>query len=142
MKIAVVNNAVPFVRGGAEFLAKWLTERLEQFGHSAVLIRIPFRWEPPEAILDSMLACQMMTVPNVDRVIALKFPAYLVPHGNKVLWLLHQFRQAYDLWGTPLQGLPSNELGTGVRDVIRTVTLPLSLPFRSTQTPRSPPTGC
>lgn len=48
MKIAVVNNAVPFVRGGAEFLAEWLTERLEQFGHSAVLIRIPFRWDPPK----------------------------------------------------------------------------------------------
>lgn len=119
MKIAVLNNAVPFIRGGAEFLAEWLTERLQQFGHSAVLVRIPFRWDPPEKILDSILACQMMSIANCDRVIALKFPAYLVPHGNKVLWLLHQFRQAYDLWGTPMQGLPSGEYGTGIRDVIR-----------------------
>ena len=36
---------------------------------------------------------------NVDRTIALKFPAYLIPHTEKTLWLLHQFRQAYDLYG-------------------------------------------
>ena len=28
MKIAIVNNQVPFVYGGAEFLADWLRERL------------------------------------------------------------------------------------------------------------------
>lgn len=27
----------------------------------------------------------------------LKFPAYLIPHQRKTLWVLHQFRQAYDL---------------------------------------------
>ena len=119
MKIAVLNNAEPFVRGGAEFLADWLTDRLRQFGHSAILVRIPFRWNPPATILDSMLACGMMMVPNCDRVIALKFPAYLVPHGDKVLWLLHQFRQAYDLWGTPLQGLPDDGHGMAIRNAIR-----------------------
>jgi glycosyltransferase involved in cell wall biosynthesis len=119
VKIAVVNNAVPFLRGGAEFLADWLTERLQQFGHSAMLVRIPFRWDPPEKILDTMLACQMIGIANCDRVIPLKFPAYLVPHPNKVLWLLHQFRQAYDLWGTPLQFLPDDEYGAGIRNAIR-----------------------
>jgi glycosyltransferase involved in cell wall biosynthesis len=31
---------------------------------------------------------------------------------------LHQFRQAYDLWGTPYQDLPNTEEGLAVRDVI------------------------
>lgn len=119
MKIAVVNNAVPFVRGGAEFLADWLVERLARSGHSATLVRIPFQWNPPERVLDSMLACRLMQVPNCDRVIALKFPAYLVPHRDKVLWLLHQFRQAYDLWGTPLQSLPDDATGQAIRDSVR-----------------------
>ena len=119
MKIVVLNNAVPFVRGGAEFLGDWLVHRLIQFGHSAMLVRIPFQWNPPERILDGMLACKMMTVPNCDRLIALKFPAFLVPHEDKVLWLLHQFRQAYDLWGTPLQSLPDNRLGVAIRDAVR-----------------------
>lgn len=121
MRIAVINNAVPFVRGGAEFLADWLICRLRQFGHSATLVRIPFQWDPPERILDSILACEMINVQNCDRVIALKFPAYLVPHHDKVLWLLHQFRQAYDLWGTPLQCLPDDSRGVAIRNAIRTV---------------------
>src|SRR4051794_39882965 len=106
MKVAVVNNCVPFVNGGAEHLADALTSKLSEFGHQAILIRIPFSWEPPQKILECMLACRMLRMPNVDRVIALKFPAYYLPHPNKVLWLLHQFRQAYDLWNTEFQGIP------------------------------------
>jgi glycosyltransferase involved in cell wall biosynthesis len=30
----------------------------------------------------------------------MKFPSYLVRHPNKVVWLIHQFRQAYDRFGT------------------------------------------
>ena len=51
-----------------------------------------------------MLIHRALRLVNVDRVIALKFPAYLVPHAHKTLWLLHQFRQAYDL-GEAGQGL-------------------------------------
>ncbi len=118
MRIAVYTNCVPFLRGGAEYLADALTAKLRDYGHPAVLIRIPFRWEPPEKILESMLACRLMRAPNVDRVIALKFPAYLVPHDDKVLWLLHQFRQAYDLWGTPYQSIPDTLAGRRIREVI------------------------
>ena len=38
----------------------------------------------------------------IDRVIATKFPAYCVRHPNKVAWVLHQFRQAYDYDRTEL----------------------------------------
>jgi glycosyltransferase involved in cell wall biosynthesis len=37
-----------------------------------------------------------------ELVIATKFPSYAVRHPNKVVWLVHQFRQAYDLDGTEL----------------------------------------
>ncbi len=118
MKLAVINNCVPFVTGGAEHLAEGLTQKLREYGHEAVLIRIPFRWEPAEKIVESMLACRLLRVPNVDRVVALKFPAYYVPHPEKVLWLLHQFRQAYDLWGTRFQCLPNNPEGRRIRDLV------------------------
>jgi glycosyltransferase involved in cell wall biosynthesis len=36
----------------------------------------------------------------VDRVIATRFPTYAVSHPDKVVWLVHQFRQVYDLLGT------------------------------------------
>ena len=118
MKIAVVNNMVPFVSGGAEYLAAALAQNLKRRGHSAMVIRYPFRWNPPEKIVESMLACRLMRILNTDRVIALKFPAYYVPHDNKVLWLLHQFRQAYELWGTEWQDIPDTEEGRQVRAAI------------------------
>jgi glycosyltransferase involved in cell wall biosynthesis len=38
----------------------------------------------------------------IDLVVATKFPSYVVRHSNKVVWLLHQFRQAYELDRTEL----------------------------------------
>ena len=38
----------------------------------------------------------------IDRVIATKFPSYCVRHPNKVAWVVHQFRQAYDYDRTEL----------------------------------------
>ena len=35
-------------------------------------------------------------------MIATKFPSYAIRHPNKVVWLVHQFRQAYDLDRTEL----------------------------------------
>jgi glycosyltransferase involved in cell wall biosynthesis len=118
MKLAVLNNAVPFIRGGAEHLADALRAKLCEYGHQALLVRIPFCWEPPSRIPEHMLACRLMRVPGVERVIALKFPAYYVPHQDKVIWLLHQFRQAYDLWGTSLQGLPDSPESCQIRESI------------------------
>jgi glycosyltransferase involved in cell wall biosynthesis len=118
VKVAIVNNQAPFVRGGAELLAEWLHDKLEQYGHEAEIVRLPFQWNPPERIVDHMLAARLVRLANVDRVVALKFPAYFVPHENKVLWLLHQFRQAYDLWGTAYQDIPDTPAGHRIRDAV------------------------
>jgi glycosyltransferase involved in cell wall biosynthesis len=118
VKVAIVNNQVPFVRGGAELLAEWLRDKLEEYGHEAEIVKVPFNWNPCERVVDHMLAARLVRLPNVDRVVALKFPAYYVPHENKVLWLLHQFRQVYDLWGTPYQDLPNNAVGHAVREAV------------------------
>jgi glycosyltransferase involved in cell wall biosynthesis len=105
MKVLVVNNAVPFVRGGAEELADNLVAALNAtHGVQAELMRIPFKWTPSERLIEEILIHRQLRLWNVDRVIALKFPAYLIPHEEKVLWILHQFRQAYDL-GDVGQGL-------------------------------------
>jgi glycosyltransferase involved in cell wall biosynthesis len=120
MKIAIVTNQAFFVRGGAEYLAESLKYKLEQQGHNVEIIRIPFKWYPPENIVKHMMACRWikLPVPFIDLVIALKFPAYYVPFTNKKLWLLHQFRQVYDLWGTPLQDIPNTPEGCQIRDMV------------------------
>ena len=81
----------PFVRGGAEELASHLCARLNSTrGAIAEVLRVPFSWEPFERLADEIFLNRTLQLSNVDRVIGLKFPAYLVPHHTKVLWLLHQ----------------------------------------------------
>ena len=106
MKIAIAMVQVPFIRGGAEILADMLCNELKNRGHQADIITIPFKWYPSTSILNCMLAGRMLDLSEIngekiDMVIAMKFPAYYVKHNNKVLWLMHQHRQAYDLWESP-----------------------------------------
>jgi glycosyltransferase involved in cell wall biosynthesis len=120
MKVLVVNNAAPFIRGGAEELADHLVGRLNATkGLEAELLRIPFRWEPAERILEEIMLNRNLRLYNVDRVIALKFPAYLIPHPEKTLWLLHQFRQAYDLYESGLSHLCCHERGAEIVRLVR-----------------------
>ena len=105
-RILVCNAQVPFVSGGAERHADGLVRELKAAGHEAELVRLPFKWYPREEILTSALAWRLLDVSEsdgkrVDLVIPMKFPSYLVRHENKVVWLIHQFRQAYDRFGTP-----------------------------------------
>ena len=119
MKVLVVNTAVPFIRGGAELLADELIRQLNATpGVEAEGLRLPFKWTPTERLIDEMLIARNLRLYNVDRVIGLKFPAYLVPHGDKVLWLLHQFRQAYDL-GDAGQGLSDDGREGQIKQAIR-----------------------
>jgi glycosyltransferase involved in cell wall biosynthesis len=124
MRVVVVTVQVPFVQGGAEILAEELCLALEEQGHFAEIVKLPFKWLPPERILDQMLASRLFDVSEshgqpIDRVIGLKFPAYFVPHPSKFLWILHQHRQAYELWEHPLGDLAQFPNGTLVRDAVR-----------------------
>jgi glycosyltransferase involved in cell wall biosynthesis len=123
MKILIATAQVPFIRGGAEILAEGLLSAIRATGHEAEITAIPFKGYPPERVLEQMLACRLLDVTEsegapVDFVIGLKFPAYLVPHPNKVLWLLHQFRTAYELWDHPYGDLHHFPNGAQVRDAI------------------------
>src|SRR5262249_31387495 len=93
-------------------------------GHQAEIVAVPFKWYPPYRILDHMLACRLLDLSEVagtrvDLLIGLRFPAYLIPHPNKVLWILHQHRSAYELWDHPtLSDLIHFPEGALVRDAI------------------------
>lgn len=119
MKVLVVNNMAPFVSGGAESMAAHLKANLEIAGHEAEVLRIPFQWEPATRIPSQMLMARSFELQNVDHVIALKFPAYLIPHPRKSLWLVHQYRQAYDLYDAGHTNLPEGQMGTDLRNLIR-----------------------
>jgi glycosyltransferase involved in cell wall biosynthesis len=118
MKVLVVNNMAPFVWGGAEELAVNLQKNLIAAGHESEVLRIPFQWEPASRIPSQMLMVRAFELWNADRVIALKFPAYLIRHPHKTLWLLHQYRQAYDLFEAGQTNLPESATGQGIRRLI------------------------
>src|SRR3954469_11061335 len=107
VRVAVAAPQVPFVRGGAELMAEDLVDALRGRGHEAELVTIPFKWYPGTRVLDQAFLWRLVDVTEsdgrpIDRVIATKFPAYAVRHPNKVVWVLHQFRQAYDYDRTEL----------------------------------------
>jgi len=125
MKIAIATVQVPFITGGAEILTSLLQQELVNRGHEAEIVSIPFKWYPSETLLNCMLMGRMMDLTEVngekiDLVIATKFPAYYVKHPNKVLWLMHQHRQAYDLWGTKYGDIHNWRDGAFIKKTILT----------------------
>ncbi|HEY3543722.1 MAG TPA: glycosyltransferase family 4 protein [Gaiellaceae bacterium] len=101
MRLAVAMPQVPFERGGTEIFADGLIGALREEGHDAELVTVPFKWYPNERVLTQAFLWRLLDLEEangrpIDAVIATKFPSYVVRHPNKVVWLLHQFRQAWD----------------------------------------------
>lgn len=113
-RILITHAQVPFVRGGAENMIENLYSELKKREYQVDVVQLPFRWYPPEKVLDSALAWRMIDVVEsnglkVDLLIATKFPSYVAEHPNKVTWLMHQYRSAYDLYFTDYTNLWGRE---------------------------------
>ena len=101
MRIAVCAPQVPFTRGGAEIFADRLVAELRERDYETELVTVPFKWYPGTRVLTQAFLWRLLDLEEadgrpIDLVVATKFPSYAVRHPNKVVWLLHQFRQAYD----------------------------------------------
>ena len=108
-KVAVLHAQVPFVQGGAENMVRELTKNLRLRGFDAETVSIPFKWYPLEEVLDNYLMWRMtdLTESNgetIDLVLSLKAPTTAIKHPNKVIWLMHQHRAAYDLRDNAIAG--------------------------------------
>ncbi len=104
-RIVVCGSQTLYVRGGAEILVQTLAERLRARGHEVDEVNLPFTDQPRSQDLFGFLAWRMLNLKAVrgsktDLLIATKFPTYAATHPNKVVWLVHQHRQAYELYGT------------------------------------------
>lgn len=124
MRICVCATQVPFSRGGAEILVEGLCRELVARGHEAELVTVPFSWNPRSQLLKSAMAWRMINLETlggrpVDRVIATRFPSYLIAHPQKVVWLVHQFRQVYDLLGTDYSDFGEGPEDRATIDMVR-----------------------
>jgi glycosyltransferase involved in cell wall biosynthesis len=124
MRIAVCHPQTPFVRGGAEVHAERLVLALREAGHDAELVLVAGQWYPGSAVVHHMAVWRALDLSEsnglpIDAVIPMKFPAYLVRHERKIVWLMHQHRTAYELWDHPeYADLARQPEGALVRDLI------------------------
>lgn len=121
--ILICTTQVPFTQGGAESHVAGLQTALIDAGYRAEVVALPFKWYPPSEIMRGALAWRMLDLSAangtpVDLVIGMKFPAYLVAHPRKVLWILHQHRSAYNLWGSQFDDLSTFPEGVRIREWI------------------------
>lgn len=119
--VLVCETQVPLVRGGAELLVQQLVAELRLRGIAADPVSIPFKWYPKEEILPHAAAWRLLDLSEsngrpIDLIIGTKFPTYFARHPNKVCWLVHQHRAAYELCGTPYSDFGQDELDVGLRD--------------------------
>ena len=122
--ILICTTQVPFTSGGGEAHVEGLRRALIEAGYNAEISSLPFKWYPPTEIMRGALAWRLLDLSeangkSIDMVIGMKFPAYLVSHPNKVLWVMHQYRAAYNLWGTQFDDLSTYPEGPRIRDWIK-----------------------
>ncbi len=120
MNIIICATQVPFVRGGAEIHVEGLRDALLARGHRAEIVALPFKWYPKEEILKTALCWRLLDLTEangipVDLVICTKFPTWAVRHPRKIAWVIHQHRQAYDWFGTPLSDFTNSAEDLAVR---------------------------
>jgi glycosyltransferase involved in cell wall biosynthesis len=121
--VLVCEAQVPFVHGGAEVHVRELVRELTARGYLAELVSVPFKWYPKEEIMPHAAAWRLLDLSEsngrpVDLLIASKFPTYFARHPNKVAWLIHQYRAAYELCGTVYSDFNHTELDVGLRDTL------------------------
>jgi glycosyltransferase involved in cell wall biosynthesis len=127
MRIALCTVQVPFIRGGAESHCDNLYRELINSGVEVEYIKIPFKWYPPQEIINHALLWRLIDLSEsngnkIDGVIATKFPSWVVKHKNKIVWLLHQHRVAYEQAHTSFDDLEQyGALGEIVRKRIRDI---------------------
>ena len=124
MRILICDAQVPFVRGGAEILVESLRDELLARGHEVDVATVPYVWSRRLDLLRCALAWRLLDLREVenrrvDLLIATRFPSYLVKHPNKVVWLVHQLRQVYDLYGTDYSDFSSQPRDRRVAEMIR-----------------------
>ena len=96
---------------------------LRHHGYETELVSLPFKWYPKEELLAHAAAWHLIDLSessgrSIDLVIASKFPTYFVRHPNKVTWLMHQYRAAYDLCGTVYSEFTHTEGDVGLRETL------------------------
>lgn len=121
MRVAIVApSPVPFTRGGAERAWDGLHRAIgDHTDHDAELLKLPIQEDTLPHLIEGYRSFAAMDVSHFDLVVTSKYPAWIVPHANHVVWMFHPLRGLYDTYNT--FGLPTRaDPGEPVlRDLLR-----------------------
>lgn len=121
MKIGIVApSPVPFTRGGAERALSGLQRAIDDHTpHDAELVKLPVREDTLAHLIEGYRGFAELDVSHFDLVVTAKYPAWIVPHPNHVVWMFHPLRGLYDTYHT--FGLPErpDPQVAEVRDLVR-----------------------
>ena len=100
MRIGIIApSPVPYQRGGAENLFETLQRQInEKPGHLCELLKLPSREHGFFDLLRSYRDFMLLDVDHFDKVIVCKYPAWMVRHKVKIVYLQHTLRGLYDTW--------------------------------------------
>lgn len=112
MRVLIVANLTPFLRGGADAHIAGIAQACREAGHDVECLRLPFAFNPEQEVRRSMLAAQSLDLQapsgqSIDSLVSLQFPAYGVSHPRQTVWVMHQHRAVYELFNaqTASEGL-------------------------------------
>ena len=126
MRIAICAAQVPFAYGGAEIHVDGLQQAVRNAGHEVEVIALPYKWYPQTELMKSALAWRMIDITEangspIDLAICTKFPTWAVRHPRKIAWIIHQYRQAYDWFGTEWSDLTGSPDDLALRRRIQNI---------------------
>jgi hypothetical protein len=118
VKVAIASTFVPFAANPYRGLVVALEEALRLEGHQTEVVLLP-QVDVPDRLISQILAFRLVGLESVDRLICLRPQAHVIPHRNKVLWLLDGLLAGGEQW--KFSGYPvRHSRDRGQLDAVRT----------------------
>lgn len=99
LSIAVVApSAVPYATGGAERAVAGLADALAEAGHRSEVFKLPVDERTLPGVVAGYQHFSLLDLSHFDRVISVKYPAWMVRHPVHTVLMFHPLRGLYDTY--------------------------------------------
>lgn len=125
MRVAVVApEPVPAMWGGTERAVEAMRRAIDDTdAHEAELVKVPVDETNLPGLIDGYRSFAHLDLSRFDRVISVKYPAWMVDHPDHVVHMFHPLRGLYDgyeAFGLPLIASPQSARAREILELIGT----------------------
>jgi glycosyltransferase involved in cell wall biosynthesis len=123
MRVAVVApRPVPPLWGGTERAVAAMRRAIDDLdGHTAEVVELPVDETNLCDLIDAYRRFAALDLTAYDRVISVKYPAWMIDHPDHVVHMFHPLRglyDAYEAFGLPLVAEPRSAHAAGILELI------------------------